>query len=92
MDPRPKKENFLERAAELLDIPGQTVGLPVVELTGDRQLRMENHRGILAYGDREILVSAGSLLLRVQGEGLKLKAMTAGELLVTGRIRCLELE
>ena len=53
---------------------------------------MENHRGILAYGREEILVSGGKLLIRVRGSELELKAMNAGELLITGTILAIEVE
>ncbi len=91
MEERKRKEALLERAALVFDIPGQVVGLPRVELIGRGELRMENHRGILAYGEEEILVSCGGMVLRVVGSGLELKAMTAGELRITGTISALEL-
>ncbi len=91
MEERKRKEALLERAAQVFDIPGQVVGLPRVELIGQGELRMENHRGILAYGEEEILVSGGGMVLRVVGSGLELKAMTAGELRITGTISALEL-
>ena len=69
MDRNRKKEGLLEKTAQLLEVPGQVVGLPKVELTGRGELRMENHRGILAYGREEILVSGGKLLIRVRGGG-----------------------
>ena len=50
-----RKEGLLERTAQIFDIPGETVGLPRVEITGRHELRMENHRGILAYGPEEIV-------------------------------------
>lgn len=92
MDRNRKKEGLLEKTAQLLEVPGQVVGLPKVELTGRGELRMENHRGILAYGREEILVSGGKLLIRVRGAELELKAMNAGELLITGTIVSVELE
>ena len=93
MDGGRRREGLLERAAELFDLPADVVaGLPRMELTGDSQLRMENHRGILAYGTDEIRISGGKLIVRVVGEGLDLKAMNASELLITGRIRAVELE
>lgn len=93
MGERRKRESILERTAEVFDLPGDLVaGLPRIELIGDRELRMENHRGILAYGTDEIHISGGRLVLRVRGEDLELRAMNAGELLITGRIRGLELE
>ena len=80
------KESLLERAARALDLPADAVaGVPRIELMGDGELRMGPHRGILAYGPGEIHISGGRLVVRVLGEGLELQAMTAAELLMTGR-------
>ena len=93
MAERRNRERILERTAEVFDLPGDLVaGLPRVELIGDRQLRMEHHRGILAYGTEEIHISGGRIILKVRGEGLELRSMNAGALLITGRIRGVELE
>lgn len=92
MEQQRKKEGLLERTAQIFDIPGEAAGLPRVELTGRRELRMTNHRGILAYGPEEILISGGKLLVRVRGEGLELQAMTGEELLVTGTVMTVGLE
>lgn len=87
MERNRKKEGLLERTAEVFDLPGDVVaGLPRVEITGNRELRMENHRGILAYGSQEIHISGGKLILKVRGEDLELKSMNAGELLIGGTI------
>ena len=87
-----KKERLLERTAQALELPADVVaGLPRVELTGDRELRMENHRGILAYGSQEIQISGGRLVVKVRGENLELRAMNAGELLITGALRGVDL-
>ena len=92
MGKRPRREGFLERTAQVFDLPGEVVGLPRVELTGRGELRMENHRGILAYGREEIIVSGGKLLIKVKGDGLELKAMNGDELLITGTVTAVELE
>lgn len=92
MEKKPRKEGLLERTAEVFDLPGDVVaGLPRVEILGDRQLRMENHRGILAYGDEEICVSGGKLIIKVRGRHLELRAMNALELLITGEIAGVDL-
>ena len=92
MERKKKKDGLLERAAQAFEIPGETVGLPRVELVGQHEARMENHRGILAYGKEEIVVSGGKLLVRFRGEGLELKAMTENELLITGTVFSAEIE
>ena len=92
MEQRKKRDSFLERTAQAFDLPGDVVGLPKVELTGRHEVRMENHRGILAYGEEEILVSGGKLIFKVRGACLELKAMNAGELLITGTVISVEVE
>lgn len=82
-----RKVGFLERTAQLLDLPADAVaGVPRMELMGHREFRMEYHKGILAYGPEEIHISGGAFLIKIAGEGLELRAMTALELLITGRI------
>ena len=93
MEKRGRREGLLERTAQALDLPADAVaGLPRVELVGDKELRMENHRGILAYGQSEIIVSGGKLIAKIKGEGLELRAMTGEELLITGTVLSVELE
>lgn len=87
MEKRPRREGLLEKTVQALDLPADALaGLPRVELVGDREVRMENHRGILAYGSEEIHISGGQFVVQVQGEGLELRSMTGLELLITGRI------
>ena len=92
MERKGRRPGFWERTAEVFDLPADALaGLPKLELVGDRELWVENHRGILSYGDREILISGGAFLIRVAGEELELRAMTGVELLITGRIAGVEL-
>lgn len=87
-----RKESLLERASQALDLPADAVaGLPRLELLGDRELRMEYHRGILAYGQEEIHIAGGKLVVRVRGRELELRSMNPTELLITGHIAGLEL-
>lgn len=82
-----RKESILEKTSEILDIPSDILtGFPRIELLGDREMRMENHKGILAYGSEEIHISGGKLVVRVRGSGLELRAMDPAQLLITGHI------
>lgn len=92
MEKRPRRMGLLERTAELLDLPADGLaGLPKLEVIGDKELRMENHKGILAYGSEEIHVSGGSFVVKITGTNLELRAMTGLELLITGRIHQIQL-
>lgn len=87
-----RRESFLERTTAALDLPADVVaGLPHIELLGDREFRMEFHKGILAYGREEIHISGGKLVVCVRGEELELRSMNPTQLLITGKITGVEL-
>lgn len=92
MDETRRRQGLLEKTARVFDLPVDALaGLPRLELVGDGELRMENHRGILSYGTQEIHISGGAFGVRVSGEELELRTMNGLELLITGRIRAVEL-
>jgi len=77
--------------AERLALPGELLpGKGRLTLCGGRQALVEGHRGILEYTQERIVVSFGREKLSLTGSGMKLEAMNAGELLITGRIRAAE--
>ena len=83
---------LLARASRAFDVPEDVLtGVPRMELIGAGEFRMEQHRGILAYGPDEIHISGGKLVVQVRGAGLELRAMTPTELLITGEIHTVEL-
>ena len=86
-----RKANILERAVRALDLPPDMAGLPRIELLGDREVRVEYHKGILAYGPEEIHISGGKMIIRVLGCDLELRGMNGTELCVTGQIHSIEL-
>lgn len=87
MAQKPRRIRFLERAAETFDLPADAVaGVPRLELVGDGELRVEDHKGILSYSREEIHVSGGVFLIKITGQELELRAMTGLELLITGKI------
>ncbi len=66
MSEQKQKLGFLARTAQTFDLPADIVaGLPRIELIGNGQLQMENHRGILSYREDEVVVSGGKLLVRI---------------------------
>ena len=90
---RNKRKNLLEKTARVFDLPVDVLaGMTCVKLVGREELYLQNHRGILAYGEEEILISGGRLMIRVRGEGLRLRSMTPGDLVITGTITAVELE
>ena len=91
MDKNRGRKGVLAGAAELFDLPADVVaGLPHVEVVGNREFYMENHRGILSYGGEEIAVNAEKAVVRSHGRGLELVSMTGEALRVRGTIERVE--
>lgn len=79
-------------AMERLDLPGElAVGVPHMELTGQRQFFMAQHKGVLSYSTELVEISGGSLVVRLMGRDLQLLAMTDEELRICGSIEKVEL-
>ena len=81
------KDYFLERAANIFDLPGEVVaGMSRVTLTGGSRVFIENHKGILEYTDVEVKINAGKNILRITGNRLVVNSMTANQLKLGGNI------
>lgn len=93
MEGQVRRRSAAEKVAQVFSLPADAVaGLPLIELVGDHQLRVERHRGILAYDPNEIHIGGGRLTIRVRGLNLELKTMNRGELLIEGQVFSVELE
>ena len=71
-------------AADLPDAP--LPGLPLVEISGQNRVLIENHLGVTQYGRESISVRVKFGQIRVSGCDLELARMTKEQLVITGRI------
>ena len=79
-------------AMDRLDLPGElAVGVGRMELVGNRQFDMEQHRGVLRYSTEVIDIAAADMTVRITGRELQLLAMTDRELRISGTITAIEL-
>ena len=47
---------------------------------------VENHQGLMDYSAETIVVAGGRVALKITGDTLELRAMTAEALLITGNV------
>ena len=81
-----------QQAMDRLDLPGNLAsGVARMELLGNRSLYIDRHHGVLAYSTEAVDINAGTVVVRVRGEGLELAVMTDEELRINGVIRSVEL-
>ena len=92
MGKRGRRTALLEKTAQMFELPADVVaGVPRMEIVGDSEFRMENHRGILSCAEDEVHISGGIYLVKISGQELEVRAMTGLEVLVTGKIFSVEL-
>lgn len=87
------QKHLMERITAAADLQGEPIpGLPLVEIAGDRRVLIEHHCGVTQYGRCRISVKVKFGTVVICGSELELTRMTAQQLIVTGRIECVQLE
>ena len=87
------KKYWAERLADSTDLSGEPMpGVPVVELAGDRRVLIERHGGVTEYSSDRICVKVRYGIVCICGCGLELTCMTREQMVVTGRIDCVQLK
>ena len=57
-----------------------------------RKMLVENHRGVLEYGTERIVVACNRGKIVLNGCGLSIEAMNKNELLICGKLACVDWE
>ena len=87
-----KKSNILDRVAIAVDLPGEAIpGQPLIEIAGEGRVLIENHQGVIRYGETEICLRVSYGVVKVIGCGLRLLQMTRQQVIICGRIDGVEL-
>lgn len=86
------KKKLHRLTATLLDMPEDVVfELPRMTLIGDRQLYIENHRGVIHFSEEVLRLSLSKGELEVTGDALIIRTIWTDEVFVEGVIRGIQL-
>ena len=87
------KKDFVNSVSEKFALPQESLsGVPLIQLRGKRSISIENHGGILEYGDTTVKISVKGGTVTVRGFELSICRMTRKCLEIRGKILGLELE
>lgn len=76
-----------ETIVKSLELPKDLfLGVPVFTMYGNGELLIENHRGILIYGQEQMTVRSKRSLICIEGRNLRIDSYTADSLLICGDI------
>lgn len=88
-----RRKGNLQALAGLLEIPPDIVlDLPRITLLGNRQLLVENHKGIIEYTPDLVRIKLTQGELTVTGAGLGLTSLQTEQILVEGTVAGLTYE
>ncbi len=70
-----------------LDLPKDVVyGVPIVTVTGQMELCVENYRGLIEYNDSLLRLQTKTGQIKVEGNHIQITSYTREELYMTGMI------
>lgn len=80
-----------KKLIETLDLPQDLfLGVPDISLTGNKEVYISNHRGILSYGEEEMLILAKEFQIRICGKKLNIVSYSKEDLTIQGYISAVE--
>lgn len=92
MGKKEKSKKIESSLADFFELPRDIVlDLSRLTLIGNKQIYLENHKGIVEYDDRRIRVRTNSGILVITGQDLVIRNLYAVELYVEGDIESLEI-
>lgn len=87
------KPNWLQKLADGVELSDEMLpGVPVVEIAGENRVLIEGHSGVIEYSRERICVKVRYGTVCVCGCGLELTCMTGSQLVISGRIDCVQLQ
>lgn len=80
-------ERIDRQFSQMLDLPAEVVlDLPKINLIGNIEVRIDNHKGIRQYEEGQVIINCRDGVLVVEGKELMLKNISRDELCIAGTI------
>ncbi len=87
------KKRISESVADAWGVPKDVImNIPRMTISGDKEIYIEHHKGILEYTDTEIRVSTAMGTVRVKGKKLVIERIRLEDLLISGTFTRIEYE
>lgn len=87
------KKRITERVSDAWGVPKDVImNIPRLTISGDKEIYIENHKGILQYTDTEIRVSTPMGIVHICGRSLILERIRLEDILISGAFERVEYE
>lgn len=86
-----KTVEIMEAISEKIKLPSDILaGAPLLSMAGQRQLLIENYKGIIEYTEELIRVQTKTGRIHVEGKNLNIEYYTADDMKITGYITAVQ--
>jgi sporulation protein YqfC len=77
-----------ETIAEKLDIPRDIVmNLPKITVTGDNEIIIENHKGVILFEERQVKINSTIGMIEINGSRFEVLFMGGNTLTLSGKFK-----
>lgn len=82
-----------ENLAEKLDIPRDIMlSLPKITITGDNEIKIENHKGIILFSEMLVKVNTNCGVISVKGEEFQILFLGGATIILNGKFKSVNYE
>lgn len=86
MDSRVNKVK--ENISEKLELPRDIVlDLPKITITGDNEIIIENHKGVILFEEKQVKVNSGVGLISISGSNFEILFMGGSTITLSGKFK-----
>lgn len=87
------KKRISEKVADAWGVPKDVImNIPRLTISGDKEIYIENHKGILEYTDSVIRVSTAMGIVKVCGKNLVIDRIRLEDIVISGSFAKVEYE
>ena len=80
-----KLDTIKSSISEVLELPKEVMlNLPKINIVGNNQMDVQNHRGIIEYTNQRIRINATIGIIRILGNNMVIKNIEKNEIIITG--------
>ncbi|WP_418921847.1 sporulation protein YqfC [Clostridium ganghwense] len=77
-----------ENVAQKLDLPRDVVlNIPKITITGNNEIIIENHKGIIIFEEKEIKINSNVGVISIKGEGLEILFIGGSTIILGGKFK-----
>lgn len=83
-----KVNKVKENISEKLELPRDIVlNLPKITITGDNEIIIENHKGVVLFEEKQVKVNSGVGMISISGSNFEILFMGGSTLTLSGTFR-----